>query len=146
VRVAEPIALTSILPYAWKLVSNFEVTSESNAPFYAGCLIAAFSLSEACSGLLWGSVSDRVGRKPVVSLAHKADLKACADINVLKVILGCLGTLSSLLLVGFAQNFWVALAGRILGGALNGNIGVIQTMWVLIDKGGYPVFTDLHLF
>jgi hypothetical protein len=48
-----------------------------------------------------------------------------------KVILGCLGTLSSLLLVGFAQNFWVALAGRILGGALNGNIGVIQTMWVL---------------
>jgi hypothetical protein len=38
--------------------------------------------------------------------------------------------MSSLLLVGFAQNFWVALAGRILGGALNGNIGVIQTMCV----------------
>jgi MFS family permease len=101
--------LTSILPYAWKLVSNFEVSSESNAPFYAGCLIAAFSLSEACSAVYWGGVSDRIGRKPVV-------------------ILGCLGTLASLLLVGFAQNFWVALAGRIIGGALNGNIGVIQTM------------------
>jgi len=44
------------------------------------------------------------------------------------VILGCLGTMSSLLLVGFASNFWMALAGRVLGGALNGNIGVIQTM------------------
>jgi predicted MFS family arabinose efflux permease len=45
-----------------------------------------------------------------------------------KVIIGCLGTMSSLLLVGFAPNFWVALAGRVIGGALNGNIGVIQTM------------------
>lgn len=109
VRVAEPIALTSILPYAWKLVSNFDVCSESNAPFFAGLLISAFSLAEACSGMYWGGVSDRVGRKPIV-------------------ILGCLGTLSSLLLVGFASNFWMALAGRIIGGALNGNIGVIQTM------------------
>lgn len=109
VRVAEPIALTSILPYAWKLVSNFEVCSKSNAPFFAGLLISAFSLAEACSGMYWGAVSDRVGRKPIV-------------------ILGCLGTMSSLLLVGFASNFWMALAGRVLGGALNGNIGVIQTM------------------
>ena len=109
VRVAEPIALTSILPYAWKLVSNFHVGSEANAPFFAGVLISAFSLAEACSGMYWGGVSDRVGRKPVV-------------------ILGCLGTMSSLLLVGLAPNFWVALAGRIIGGALNGNIGVIQTM------------------
>lgn len=30
--------------------------------------------------------------------------------------------MSSLLLVGLAPNFWVALAGRILGGALNGNV------------------------
>jgi hypothetical protein len=29
----------------------------------------------------------------------------------------------SLILVGIAPNFWVALAGRALGGALNGNIG-----------------------
>ncbi|EMD60836.1 hypothetical protein GGP41_009790 [Bipolaris sorokiniana] len=109
VRVAEPIALTSILPYAWKLVSNFHICTETNAPFFAGLLISAFSLAEACSGMYWGGVSDRIGRKPVV-------------------ILGCIGTMSSLLLVGLAPNFWVALAGRIIGGALNGNIGVIQTM------------------
>ena len=44
------------------------------------------------------------------------------------LLLGCFGTISSLLVVGFASNFWVALAGRVLGGLLNGNIGVIQTM------------------
>jgi predicted MFS family arabinose efflux permease len=43
-----------------------------------------------------------------------------------------------LLLVGFAQNFWVALAGRIIGGALNGNIGVIQTMLVLLVRVSFP--------
>jgi predicted MFS family arabinose efflux permease len=42
--------------------------------------------------------------------------------------MGCFGTVASLLIVGFAPNFWVALAGRFVGGALNGNIGVIQTM------------------
>lgn len=42
--------------------------------------------------------------------------------------MGCMGTITSLLVVGLASNFWVALAGRILGGALNGNVGVIQTM------------------
>jgi hypothetical protein len=30
--------------------------------------------------------------------------------------------------VGFSLNFWMALFGRMLGGALNGNVGVIQTM------------------
>ena len=109
VRVAEPIALTSILPYAWKLTLNYQISSESNAPFFAGLLISAFSLAEACSGMHWGRVSDIKGRRPVI-------------------FVGCGGTILSLLLVGFAPNFWVALAGRFLGGALNGNIGVIQTM------------------
>lgn len=59
--------------------------------------------------MYWGSLSDRVGRKPVL-------------------LVGCTGTILSLLLVGFASNIWIALAGRAIGGFLNGNIGVIQTM------------------
>ncbi|KAG8632035.1 hypothetical protein KVT40_001175 [Elsinoe batatas] len=109
IRVSEPIALTSIFPYAWKLVLHFNVGDRSNASFYAGILISAFSLAEALTGMYWGSLSDRIGRKPVL-------------------LLGCLGTILSLLVVGLSQNFWVALAGRALGGFLNGNIGVIQTM------------------
>ncbi|KAF2191087.1 MFS general substrate transporter [Zopfia rhizophila CBS 207.26] len=109
VRVAEPIALTSIFPYAWKLVLHYNVTTESNAAFYAGILISAFSLAEACTGIYWGGLSDRIGRKPVL-------------------LMGCTGTILSLCIVGLAPNFWLALLGRILGGVLNGNMGVIQTM------------------
>jgi len=40
--------------------------------------------------------------------------------------MGNAGTLLALLILGFAPNFWVGLAGRVLGGLLNGNIAVIQ--------------------
>ncbi|OJJ46300.1 hypothetical protein ASPZODRAFT_66988 [Penicilliopsis zonata CBS 506.65] len=108
-RVAEPIALTSIFPYSWVMVKDLHMAEGEDASFYAGILIAAFSLAEALTGMFWGGLSDKVGRKPVL-------------------ISGCLGTMLSLLLVGLAPNFWIALIGRALGGALNGNIGVIQTM------------------
>lgn len=109
VRVAEPIALTSILPYAYKLALYFEIGDRSHASFYAGLLIAAFALAESLTGMFWGGLSDRHGRKPIL-------------------LFGCVGTAISLLLVGLSVNFWMALGGRAIGGLLNGNIGVIQTM------------------
>ncbi|EEP76804.1 conserved hypothetical protein [Uncinocarpus reesii 1704] len=108
-RFAEPIALTSIFPYSWVMVRDFKIGDKSNASFYAGFLISAFSLAESLTGMFWGSLSDKVGRKPVL-------------------LFGCFGTMLSLLIVGFSTNFWVALFGRIFGGILNGNIGVVQTM------------------
>ncbi|EEY14849.1 conserved hypothetical protein [Verticillium alfalfae VaMs.102] len=60
-------------------------------------------------GMYWGGLSDKIGRKPVL-------------------LIGCIGTMFSLVMVGFASNIWLALIGRALGGLLNGNIGVIQTM------------------
>lgn len=86
---------------------HYEVGDPTDAAFYAGCLIASFSLAEALTGMFWGSLSDQIGRKKVL-------------------ILGNAGTFLSLLIVGFAPNFWIALLGRVLGGLLNGNIGVIQ--------------------
>ncbi|KAL1901320.1 hypothetical protein Sste5346_001725 [Sporothrix stenoceras] len=109
VRLAEPIALTSIFPYAWALVKHFQIGDESDASFYAGILISSFSLAEALMGMYWGGLSDRIGRKPVL-------------------LVGCIGTMLSMVVVGMARNIWVALLGRVMGGLLNGNIGVIQTM------------------
>ncbi|KAH8912058.1 major facilitator superfamily transporter [Coniochaeta sp. PMI_546] len=109
VRLAEPIALTSIFPYAWALIKRFKIGDEDDASFYAGLLISSFSLAEAVMGMYWGGLSDRIGRKPVL-------------------LLGCVGTMFSMIMVGFASNLWLALIGRCVGGLLNGNIGVIQTM------------------
>ncbi|KIW19590.1 hypothetical protein PV08_00163 [Exophiala spinifera] len=105
-RLSEPIAITAIFPYAWLMVKSFGL---GDASFYAGILIASFSLAEALTSMFWGALSDRLGRKPIL-------------------LTGLAGTVVSLLVVGFSTNFTVALCGRIIGGALNGNIGVIQTM------------------
>lgn len=60
------------------------------------------------TGMWWGRISDKVGRKPVL-------------------IGGLAGTLVSMIIFGFAKSFPVALLARAAGGLLNGNIGVIQT-------------------
>jgi MFS family permease len=73
----------------------------ANAGFWAGVLISSFALAEACTGMYWGSLSDRIGRKPVL-------------------LLGCAGTMLSMLLMGFASNLWMAIFARALGGLLNG--------------------------
>lgn len=91
------------------MVRWFEIGNENNTALIAGILISSFSLSEAITGMYWGSLSDRVGRKPVL-------------------LFGCFGTMISMLMLGCATSFWVALLARSLGGILNGNIGVIQTM------------------
>ena len=82
----------------------------ADASFWAGVLIASFSFSEALCSLVWGGLSDRIGRRPCL-------------------LLGCFGTTISLLVVGFSTSFKMALAGRLLGGVLNGNIGAHAHEW-----------------
>lgn len=82
---------------------------DTNASFYAGLLVSAFAVAEAASAMVWGTISDRYGRKPII-------------------LIGLAGNALSSLLFGFAQNFWVALAARLMGGLLNGNVAVMQTM------------------
>jgi len=82
------------------MVRDFGIGDRSSASFWAGIFISSFALAESLTGLAWGGVSDRIGRKPVL-------------------LIGCTGTLISLLIVGVSTNFWVALAGRALGGLLS---------------------------
>jgi MFS family permease len=88
----------------------------SRAAFYAGLFIASFSLTESLTSFAWGVLSDRIGRKPVV-------------------LVGCAGTFFSLILLGFSRNIWVAITARALGGALNGNVAVVNSMVCDIGRG-----------
>jgi MFS family permease len=91
------------------MVRDFQGGNDANASFYAGLLVSAFAVAEACTAMIWGTISDRYGRKPII-------------------LIGLAGTALSSLVFGFAKNFWVALGARVIGGLLNGNVAVMQTM------------------
>ncbi|KAF2840170.1 MFS general substrate transporter [Patellaria atrata CBS 101060] len=108
-RICEPIAFMSIFPYIYFMIESFHITSnEKQIAIYAGMVTSAFAFAEFSSGVFWGRLSDRVGRKPIL-------------------LTGMAGTGLSMLLFGFSRNLPLALLARALGGLLNGNIGVIQT-------------------
>lgn len=96
------------------MVLDFHIGDRTSASFYAGIFISAFALAESLTAFFWGGLSDRIGRKPVL-------------------LIGCGGTLISLLIVGFSTNFWAALAGRALGGLLSKpglTISGLQDAWL----------------
>ncbi|KAJ3465833.1 hypothetical protein MRS44_006491 [Fusarium solani] len=108
-RICEPIAFMSIFPYIYYMIEDFNITDDSSKiSVYAGMVTSAFTLAEFSTGVLWGRLSDKIGRKPVL-------------------LFGLLGTALSVLVFGFAPSLPVALFARALGGLLNGNIGVLQT-------------------
>ncbi|KAI9706083.1 MAG: hypothetical protein M1836_005489 [Candelina mexicana] len=109
----------SIFPYVYYMIFSFKITDdERQIAIYAGMVTSAFAFAEFSSGVVWGRLSDKVGRKPVL-------------------ITGLAGTGLSMLIFGFAPSLPVALLARALGGLLNGNcadedgasrnIGVLQT-------------------
>ncbi|KAI0509344.1 major facilitator superfamily domain-containing protein [Xylaria bambusicola] len=108
-RICEPIAFMGIFPYVYFMIEDFHVTDDANRiSFYAGLVTSAFTFAEFSTGILWGRLSDKIGRKPVL-------------------LTGLAGTALSVLVFGFAPNLTVALLARAIGGLLNGNQGVLQS-------------------
>lgn len=92
----------SIFPYIYYMILSFNITSDDRQiSLYAGMVTSAFAFAEFSTGVPWGRLSDRVGRKPVL-------------------LTGLAGTGCSMLILGFAPNLPVAMLGRALGGLLNG--------------------------
>lgn len=86
------------------MIEDFHVTDDPRRiSFYAGMVTSAFTFAEFSTGLLWGRLSDRIGRKPVL-------------------LTGLIGTALSVLVFGFAPNLTVALLARSIGGLLNGYV------------------------
>jgi MFS transporter, DHA1 family, tetracycline resistance protein len=76
-------------------------------PFTIGLLVATYSLMQLVFSPLWGRVSDRVGRKPVL-------------------IVSLVGSAVGALLTGLAPTLWVLFLGRIIDGISGGSISVAQ--------------------
>ncbi|VVT45423.1 uncharacterized protein SAPINGB_P000745 [Magnusiomyces paraingens] len=108
-RLIEPLAYTSISPYLYYLVEWFGYKSPATITALGTIVVSGFALGQAATGMYWGSLSDRIGRKPVI-------------------MFGLIGTAVATLIFGFATDVYVATGARLLAGTLNGNVGVMRTM------------------
>lgn len=77
------------------------------SPATIGALVASYSLMQVVFSPLWGRVSDRWGRKPVL-------------------IVSLVGTAVGSLLTGLAGSLWLLFAGRILDGISGASVSVAQ--------------------
>ncbi|KAI0233366.1 hypothetical protein L0F63_003221 [Massospora cicadina] len=110
VRFIEPISFSVLMPFVYFMVRDFQVTADVNQiSFYAGMVESSFAVAEFLSGIPWGILSDRIGRKPVL-------------------MLGMLGTMGSMLAFGISRSLVWALVSRFMAGLLSGNVGVMKSM------------------
>lgn len=121
-RLSEPLTQTSVSAYLYYFLSSFHPPSspgpsDGTISLQAGILASSFALAQCLTGVFWGRLSDRIGRKPCI-------------------LFGLAGTTISVIGFGFSESLGAALAFRILGGCLNGNVGVLRTMVseVIVEK------------
>lgn len=110
-RLAEPINFTIIFPFINEMVSSLPgaTSSPASVGFYAGIIESLFALSQTLTILYWGSLSDRIGRKPVL-------------------LIGLTGVALSATLFGLAETFLWAVLARALAGVMNGNVAIVKSV------------------
>ncbi len=78
-------------------------------------IVAIYAACAGLSGIFWGKLSDRVGRKPV--------------------IIGCLlGGAAAYAFLGLASSLWMVYAARAFAGLMAGNLGVASAMMADITR------------
>ncbi|KAJ1980382.1 hypothetical protein H4R33_005485 [Dimargaris cristalligena] len=110
IQLSEPINCTVLFPFVYFMVRDFHITDDPKAiGFYVGIVASAFSVAQLATGMLWGFLSDRIGRRPIL-------------------LLGVMGTIVSSLMFGLSQSLAWAVVARVLWGALNGNSCTAKTI------------------
>ena len=111
-RLAEPLTERGLQAYLFYQLKSLDTSlSDSQISTQGGLLSSSFAAAQFLTAVLWGRAADspRCGRKMVL-------------------IIGLFGTTISCLGIGFAKSFTQAIFFRALGGAVNGNVGVMRTM------------------
>ncbi|KAK4183928.1 major facilitator superfamily domain-containing protein [Podospora australis] len=106
--LAEQTALNSIGPYLPAMVSSFPEIPDGQEGLYVGLLASAFAMAQLTTNLLWGWLSDRIGRKPVMLLGTS-------------LLTGCF------CFFGFCTTYAQLIMVHIAMGLLNGNAAVVPT-------------------
>lgn len=87
----------------------FYATSMGASAFEVGLIMASYSLMQLLFSPLWGSLSDRYGRRPLL-------------------IFGLFGSAVSYVIFGLASTLWVLLLSRAIAGIMGANVPVAQAI------------------
>lgn len=107
VQLGEAINTNILFPFLAFMIEDFGYTGH-RLGYYAGGLAASFCGAQFFSSYLWGVFSDRYGRRSAMYF-------------------GAFGTSIAMIVFGTSKTYTQAVIGRILGGFLNGNVGVMKT-------------------
>ncbi|KAF2749040.1 MFS general substrate transporter [Sporormia fimetaria CBS 119925] len=108
IALAEQTALNSISPYLPEMTKSFPEVKQGEVGVYTGVIASAFALAQFGTNYFWGSLSDRIGRKPVI-------------------LVGTLLTAVSFVAFGFSKKLWHAILVQAFMGLVNGNQGIVST-------------------
>ncbi|KAK6536174.1 hypothetical protein TWF281_000420 [Arthrobotrys megalospora] len=109
-RLSEPITATSLLSYVYYFIKSLpDADTPEEISRRAGVMVAAFSICQFVTGMIWGRLSDVYGRKPIV-------------------VMGLFGSALASLGLAFSKNFYWAVAMRMVSGGANATTGVLRTI------------------
>ncbi|ESL07261.1 hypothetical protein TRSC58_05053 [Trypanosoma rangeli SC58] len=109
VLVSESISSTSVLPFVGLFVAKLQNVSPEEAGFLSGILVSVFQLGQILTGKMWGTMSDRFGRKPIIQL-------------------GLFFSTLVAVFFGVSPNIEFCVLVRFLHGCVNGNVLVAKTV------------------
>jgi MFS family permease len=103
VNIALPIS-----PFMIQLFFDFPPDQERKIGYYSGLLAASYTLGQLLTGPIWGSLSDKYGRRPIM-------------------MMGLTATVICQIGFGAAESFATAITFRFLQGLLSGNVLVARS-------------------
>eukprot|EP00441_Pelagodinium_beii_P025431 CAMPEP_0197663186 /NCGR_PEP_ID=MMETSP1338-20131121/56424_1 /TAXON_ID=43686 ORGANISM="Pelagodinium beii, Strain RCC1491" /NCGR_SAMPLE_ID=MMETSP1338 /ASSEMBLY_ACC=CAM_ASM_000754 /LENGTH=501 /DNA_ID=CAMNT_0043241431 /DNA_START=62 /DNA_END=1567 /DNA_ORIENTATION=+ len=104
------INVNLLTPYVDEMVSDFlhKGPEEPEVAHTVGLLIGLYSFCEVCFSIIWGTLADKIGRKPAL-------------------LIGLGGSVIAPIMFGLGQSLSVVFAARALDGFFCGNVGVTRT-------------------
>ena len=100
--------MNSISPYLPEMASSFPEVDPAEVGMYVGLIASAFALAQFATNFMWGWLSDKIGRKPII-------------------LLGTFLTAAGFVMFGFCRTLWQAILVQAFMGLVNGNQGVVST-------------------
>tara|TARA_B100000614_G_scaffold262595_1_gene297015 strand:- start:2348 stop:3694 length:1347 start_codon:yes stop_codon:yes gene_type:complete len=108
VTMIDMIGFGIVIPFLTYLVEDLATDQNITAVgLWVGLLMTSYSAAQFIFSPIWGSLSDRIGRRPVL-------------------MIGLVGNTVFFTMFGLANTLIMALAARFLAGVFNGNIAVAR--------------------